>query len=312
MLVVIALGGNAIIQRGQALEAHIQRENIRIAADSISKVALEHQVVLTHGNGPQIGLLALMNEAYEDVASYPLDVLGAQTQGMIGFMFEQELRNRMPGRKCCTVSTQTVVDAMDTAFQNPTKFVGPVYTLEEAQFFKDSHPEWELKQDGHYYRRVVASPEPVRILELPSLKYIVSAGDITVICGGGGGVPVCEDENGILHSIEAVIDKDKASFVLAEGLNADALILLTDVTAVETDFGQPESRKIKSITPNGLKQFDFSDGSMKPKIESVIRFIESGGKFAAIGCLSKAEDILKGISGTEIKSSVENDIQYYD
>ena len=312
MLVVMALGGNAILQRGQPLEAHIQRENIRTAAKSIAEVAKDHQVVLTHGNGPQVGLLALMNEAYEAVANYPLDVLGAQTQGMIGFMFEQELRNFMPGRKVCTVSTQTIVDPNDPAFESPDKFVGPVYTYEEAQVIQEANPCWTLKQDGNYYRRVVPSPQPMEILELPSLRHIVSSGDITVICGGGGGIPVRRDADNMLHGVEAVVDKDRASRTLAEGLEADALVLLTDVPAVETNFGQPDSKKIKECSPDEFEQFPFAAGSMGPKVESVCHFVRSGGKFGAIGSLDKAAEILLGRSGTFVKVDVPGGITYYD
>ncbi len=312
MLVVMALGGNAILQRGQPLEAHIQRENIRAAARSIAEVAKNHQVVLTHGNGPQVGLLALMNEAYEEVNNYPLDVLGAQTQGMIGFMFEQELRNFMPDRKVCTVSTQTIVDPTDPAFQDPDKFVGPVYTYEEAQVIQQANPNWVLKEDGKYYRRVVPSPQPNEVLELPSLRHIVSSGDITVICGGGGGIPVRRDSEGKLHGVEAVVDKDRASRCLAEGLEADGLILLTDVPAVETDFGKPDSREIKECTPQEFETFPFAAGSMGPKVESVCHFVRSGGKFGAIGALDRATDILEGRSGTFVKMDVPGGITYYD
>ena len=310
MLVVIALGGNAILQRNQPLEAHLQRENIRKAAESIAKVALEHQVILTHGNGPQVGLLALMNQAYKEVNPYPLDALGAQTQGMIGFMFEQELRNFMPGRKVCTVSTQTIVSTDDPAFKNPDKFVGPVYTREEAEIFSDANPEWTIKADGNYYRRVVPSPQPQEILELPSLKHIVSSGDITVICGGGGGIPVTLDADNKLLGVEAVVDKDRASAVLAEGLGADGLILLTDVSAVETDYGQPSSKKIRSATPEAFEKFPFAAGSMGPKVESVCRFVRAGGKFGAIGALDKASEIMTRDSGTFVEAS-DNGISFY-
>ncbi len=311
MLLVIALGGNAILQRNQPLEAHLQRENIRIAAESIARVALKHQVVLTHGNGPQVGLLALMNQAYKEVQAYPLDALGAQTQGMIGFMFEQELRNYMPGRKVCTVSTQTIVNTDDTAFKNPDKFVGPVYTREEAEVLSESHTDWTIRQDGNYYRRVVPSPQPKEVLELPSLKHIVGSGDITVICGGGGGIPVTRDAAGKLVGVEAVVDKDRASAVLAEGLNADGLILLTDVSAVETNYGQPDSKKIRSATPDAFEKFPFAAGSMGPKVESVCRFVRSGGKFAAIGALDKAAEIITRDSGTFVEANVEGGIGYY-
>ncbi|MDB2384837.1 carbamate kinase [Endozoicomonas sp.] len=310
MLVVIALGGNAILQRNQPLEAHLQRENIRKAAESIAKVARKHQVILTHGNGPQVGLLALMNEAYKDVNSYPLDALGAQTQGMIGFIFEQELRNFMPGHKVCTVVTQTVVSIDDPAFQYPDKFVGPVYSQEEARLLSQSNPDWTIKPDGSYYRRVVPSPQPQAILELSSLKHIVSSGDITLICGGGGGIPVIRTHDNKLQGVEAVIDKDRASAVLAEELGAEGLILLTDIPAVETHFGQPSSRKIRSATPDAFEQLPFAAGSMAPKVDSVCRFVRAGGKFGAIGALDKALEIMQRESGTFVEQS-ETDIRYY-
>ena len=310
MLIVIALGGNAILQRHQPLEAHLQRQNIHIAAKSIAKVALKHQVVLTHGNGPQIGLLSLMSENYKEVTPYPLDVLGAQTQGMIGFMFEQELRNLMPGQKVCTISTQTVVKIDDPAFKNPDKFVGPVYTQEETIELRKNNPKWIIKADGNYYRRVVPSPQPQEILELPSLKHIISSGDITLICGGGGGIPVTRSSNNQLQGIEAVVDKDRASVILAKGINADGLILLTDISAVETDFGQPYSKKIRSATPTALEQLDFATGSMAPKIESACSFAHNRGKFSAIGALNKAEEIVEKKSGTFIKEN-NVDIIYY-
>ena len=227
-------------------------------------------------------------------------------------MFEQELRNEMPGRKVCTVSTQTIVDPSDTAFEKPDKFVGPVYTYEEAQAIKNVNPNWVLKEDGKYFRRVVASPHPKEILELPSLRHIVSSGDITLICGGGGGIPVRRDSEGKLHGVEAVVDKDRASRALAEGLEADGLILLTDVSAVETDFGKPGSRRIKVCTPQEFEAFPFAAGSMGPKVESICHFVRSGGKFGAIGALDRAEDILAGKSGTFVKVDVPDGMTYYD
>lgn len=310
MLIVIALGGNAILQRNQPLEAHLQRANIRKAAESIARVALEHQVVITHGNGPQVGLLALMGQAYKDVAPYPLDILGAQTQGMIGVMIEQELRNLMPDRQVCTVATQTLVNSADSAFQNPDKFIGPTYTQAEAEQLHKLHPSWAIKRDGHAYRRVVPSPQPLEIVELPALKHIISTGDITLICGGGGGIPVTRDQNNQLQSIEAVVDKDRASAILAESLGAEGLILLTDISAVETNFGHSDSQKIAKVTPNTLENFSFAAGSMSPKVESICRFVKAGGKFGAIGALDQAMQIAQGASGTIVEIS-ETPITYY-
>ena len=312
MRVVIALGGNAILQRGQAQEAHIQRENIRTAAKSIARIARDHQVILTHGNGPQVGMLALMNEAYDAVGNYPLDALGAQTQGMIGFMFEQELRNELEGYEICTVSTQTIVDTADPAFQDPDKYVGPVYTKEQADEQLKLNPDWTMKADGEYFRRVVPSPMPAEVLEMKSLKQLAASGEITMICGGGGGVPVTRDAEGKLVPVEAVVDKDRASVVLAEGLEADALLILTDVPAVATNFGQPDSKNIHSATPDVMDSFGFAAGSMGPKVEACCNFVRNGGKMAAIGSLDQAAEILTGDSGTVVRADVRDGVRYYD
>lgn len=311
MRIVIALGGNAILQRGQPMECHIQRENIAKAAAAIARIAKDNQVILTHGNGPQVGLLSLMNDAYKKVAPYPLDALGAQTQGMIGFMFEQELRNCMPGKEVCTVSTQTLVDTKDPAFANPDKFVGPVYNKDEVEALLAANPEWTIKQDGAYFRRVVASPQPQEILELQTLKTLVAAGNITMICGGGGGVPVASDSSGKLKGVEAVIDKDRASRLLAEGLEADAFLILTDVQAVATNFGQPDSKDIRCATPEAMTALNFAAGSMGPKVEAAVAFVRNGGKMAAIGSLMQAAEILTMDSGTVITNDVSSGISYY-
>ena len=312
MRVVIALGGNAILQRGEPLECEVQRKNIRAAAQAIARIAREHQVILTHGNGPQVGLLALMNEAYGKVTPYPLDALGAQTQGMIGFMFEQELRNCMPGREVCTVSTQTLVDPEDRAFTAPDKFVGPVYAMKDAVEVQKQNPHWTMKVDGQYMRRVVPSPMPKEILELTSLRHLIANEDITLICGGGGGVPVRREADGTLVGVEAVIDKDRASRVLAEGIDADALLILSDVTAVATNFGQPDSKNIKCITPDAMDQFNFAAGSMGPKVEACVQFVRNGGRMAAIGSLEYAAEILTGDSGTIIHNDVSGGVSFYE
>ena len=311
MRVVIALGGNAILQRGEPLECDIQRKNIRTAAAAIARIMRDHQVILTHGNGPQVGLLSLMNDSYDKVKPYPLDVLGAQTQGMIGAIFEQELRNQLPGRNICTISTQTLIDTSDSAFQNPDKFVGPVYNNQECQQVMAENPDWSIKKDGEFYRRVVPSPQPKEILELESLKQLLDSGDTTLICGGGGGVPVCRNSFGELEGVEAVIDKDRATRLLAEGLDADAFLILTDVNAVATHFGQPDSKDIHCATPEAMDQFDFAAGSMGPKVEAVVEFVRNTGKMAAIGSLEHAAEILTSDSGTVIRSDVSRGITYY-
>ena len=311
MLVVIALGGNAILQRGQPMEAGVQRENIRQAAKAIAEVAKKHQVVLTHGNGPQVGLLALQNEAYKEVKNYPLDLLGAQTQGMIGSMFAQELRNFLPNHEICTLATHTLVDSNDPAFTDPDKFIGPVYSAEEADKVRAEKSDWVLKADGKYFRRVVPSPIPAEILELTSVKQMLASGEITLICGGGGGVPVQRDAEGKISPVEAVVDKDRASRVLAEGINADALILLTDVPAVETNYGQPDSKKIREATPEAFRAFDFAAGSMGPKVEAICGFVEGAkNRFAAIGALDQAADIIRGEAGTVVKCDVKDGVIY--
>ena len=311
MRIVIALGGNAILQRGQPMECHIQRENIAKAAKAITRIAKDHQVILTHGNGPQVGLLSLMNDAYKKVTPYPLDALGAQTQGMIGFMFEQELRNCLPGREVCTVATQTLVDPHDPAFLNPDKFVGPVYSEAEAKALLEVNTDWTVRRDGEYFRRVVPSPQPAGILELESLKTIAASENITMICGGGGSVPVYRTDDGILEGVEAVIDKDRASRMLAEGLEADAFLILTDVSAVATNFGQPDSRDIRRATPEAMDSLNFAAGSMGPKVESVVQFVRNGGKMAAIGSLEEAAEILMSDSGTVISNDVPDGMSFY-
>ncbi|MBU2706977.1 carbamate kinase [Zooshikella marina] len=308
MLVVIALGGNAILQRGEPLEAHIQYQNIKKAAAAIAKVAEEHTVVLTHGNGPQVGLLALQNDAYKDVSPYPLDVLGAETEGMIGYMFAQCLNNEMPKQSVAALLTQTIVDKDDPAFADPTKFVGPVYSQEEATELTRTMG-YTIKADGLYFRRVVPSPLPKAIVELDTIKALVDQGSL-VICTGGGGVPVAKTGDK-LEGVEAVVDKDRASAVLAHDLKADALIILSDVDAVAINWGTPEQKNIKKATTAQMDSFDFAKGSMGPKVEAICDFVKQGGKIGAIGSLDNAEGILRGITGTVVSEDHKGDIEYY-
>ncbi|MTI13945.1 carbamate kinase [Sansalvadorimonas verongulae] len=309
MRIVIALGGNAMLQRGQPLEAGIQRDNIRKAAEVIARVAQKHEVILTHGNGPQVGLLALQNAAYDKVSPYPLDVLGAETAGMIGYMMEQELYNQMPGAQIATLVTQTLVDSNDPAFQNPTKFVGPVYSKEEAEALA-AEKGWDVKQDGDYVRRVVPSPLPSSIVEVDMVKKLSDMGAL-VICSGGGGVPVRKDEEGKLHGVEAVVDKDLTAALMAEQLGADALVIMTDVPAVCVNFGQPDQKEIHKASIQGIGELDFPAGSMGPKIDSCANFVDKGGRFAAIGSLYDVEQIVEGQAGTWITNEVEG-ISFYD
>ncbi len=299
MLIVVALGGNALSKRGQALEAQVQRDNVKVAVQSIARIVGEHRVIITHGNGPQIGLLALQNDAYKEVSPYALDLLGAETDGLIGYLLQQELNNLLPEHHVVTLLTQTVVDANDPAFHSPDKFVGPIYTQDVAlKLAKDK--SWTVKSDGDYFRRVVPSPQPLDIVELDIIRYLLKLENTVLICAGGGGIPVCRDENNQLNGVEVVVDKDRVSKVLAKSIQADGLVILTDVSAVETAFGQPDSRQIKTASPSHLKEYHFPAGSMGPKIESVCAFVESGGSFASIGKLEDLPLLLEGRTGTRI------------
>jgi carbamate kinase len=301
MLVVVALGGNALLKRGQPLDAAVQRANVKVAAEVLAEIARDHQLVVTHGNGPQVGLLALQNEAYADVRPYPLDVLDAESEGMVGYVIEQELGHHLPSSRLATMLTQVVVDANDPAFHHPTKFVGPVYPWEEADRLGKERG-WTIRQDGTGWRRVVPSPEPKRIVELRAIRTLVDHG-MTVICAGGGGVPVVQRHPLGTVGVEAVIDKDLSAALLARHLGADALLLLTDVDAVYQGWGTPHARAIRETTPEVLQAVDAPAGSMGPKIEAVCRFVGSGGTMAAIGALADAPDLLAGRAGTIVRRS---------
>jgi carbamate kinase len=298
MLVVAALGGNALLRRGEPADAETQRRNVDIAVDALAQIADEHQLVVTHGNGPQVGLLALQSEAYTAVNPYPLDVLGAESEGMIGYLLEQGLENRLGHGRAATLLTQVVVDPADPAFAAPTKFVGPLYERAEAEQMAASRG-WSIAQDGPNWRRVVPSPEPQRIVELEAISTLIAA-DLIVICVGGGGVPVVVDERGGLHGVEAVIDKDLAAGMLAAELGADALLLLTDVSAVQTDWGTPSARELRSVTAGELLSLGLPAGSMGPNATAAARFATGQGGFAAIGALSDVSAILKGRAGTRV------------
>jgi carbamate kinase len=297
-LVVVAVGGNALLRRGEPLEADLQQANITRAITSIAKLAGSYDLVLTHGNGPQVGLLALQAAAYTKVKPYPLDVLGAETDGMIGYLLERSLRNALPGRETATLLTQVVVDANDPAFAHPTKPIGPTYGKQEADRIA-TDLGWVIAPDGHGYRRVVASPEPRTIVELATIKLLVDVG-VVVICGGGGGIPVTTDEHGALAGADAVIDKDLSTAVLAAQLGADFLLLLTDVSAVESDWGTPRARALTHATPEELRTLHFESGSMRPKVEAACRFVDSTRRVAAIGALDEATAIVEGRAGTRV------------
>ena len=301
MLVVIALGGNALLQRGEPADVATQRANIATAVEAIAELAAEHDVVVTHGNGPQVGLLALQGEAYDAVDPYPLDVLGAETEGMIGYLLDQELVNRLSGRRqVATLLTQIIVDAADEAFRRPEKFIGPVYDDEIAHRLA-AERGWAVAADGRAWRRVVPSPEPRSIVELGTIRLLVEAG-VLVVCVGGGGIPVVVDRDGRLHGVEAVIDKDRAAELLAEGLGANALLMLTDVAAVELDHGLPGARPLGDVDASRLRAMEFAPGSMGPKVDAACRFAERTGGLAGIGRLEDAAAILRSERGTRVRA----------
>lgn len=294
--VVVALGGNALLRRGGSLDAVAQRANIAVAAEAVAPIAAEHQLVLTHGNGPQIGLLALQNEAFGEVAPYPLDVLDAETEGMVGYLLEQELGRHLPRDRLATLLTQILVDPDDPAFTHPTKFVGPVYDPAEAGRLAGERG-WAIARDGGQWRRVVPSPEPLQIIELATIELLVGR-HVTVICSGGGGIPVAPDGRGGLRGVEAVIDKDLAAALLARELDADALLLLTDVDGVYEGFGTDTARRLGPTTVEHLRSLALPEGSMGPKVDAACRFVEQGGRLAAIGALADAPALLRGEVGT--------------
>ena len=300
MRILVALGGNALLRRGEPMTADVQRENVRTAARALAPVAGQHQLVLSHGNGPQVGLLALQAAAYEDVEPYPLDVLGAQTEGMIGYMIEQELGNLLPAEvPFATILTMIEVDAHDPAFGDPTKFVGPVYADADADRLA-AEKGWTFKRDGDRMRRVVASPEPRRIFEIRPIRWLLEHGTV-VICAGGGGIPTTfvEGEERVLGGVEAVIDKDFASELLAREVDADLFVMATDVDGVYADWGTPGQRRLDRVTPAELRAERFAAGSMGPKVDAAARFVEATGNRAAIGSLSDIERHRRRSSGHE-------------
>ena len=299
MRVVVALGGNALLRRGEPMTSENQQANIRLAAQAIATLSQGHDLIIVHGNGPQVGLLALQAEAYKGVQPYPLDVLNAETEGMIGYLIEQELRNHLPDRQVVTLLTQVEVDATDPAFAHPTKPIGAIYTQAEAEQLA-AERGWAIAPDGNAYRRVVPSPEPRRIIELGAIQILVQAGAL-VICVGGGGIPVVTTPTGAIHGVEAVIDKDLAAALLATLLKAEALLLLTDVDAVYTNWGTPAAQPLHCVSPEQLRRDSFAPGSMAPKVEAACRFVEQTGGIAGIGRLEDAAAILAGEVGTLVQ-----------
>lgn len=305
MRIVIALGGNALLCRGEPLTADNQRRNIQTAAEALAPIAREHELVISHGNGPQVGLLALQNASYKADETYPLDILDAETEGMIGYMIEQELRSLLPADiRCAALLTQIEVDPNDPAFTHPTKPIGPVYNKQEAQSLACNRG-WSIAPDGDRYRRVVPSPRPRHILELGIIELLVSQG-IIVICAGGGGIPTVFRDDGTLIGVEAVIDKDFASSLLAQELKADVFLMLTDVDAVYRDWGKPNACPIKRLSAQAIKEFSFEPGTMAPKVEAAIEFVEKTGGIAGIGALKDAQAIINGDAGTMITRDAED------
>lgn len=299
MRIVVALGGNALLQRGEPMTAEAQRANIRSAARAIAPLTETHETVVTHGNGPQVGLLALQAAAYDQKQPWPLDLLDAETEGMIGYLITQELGNLLPrNRQCATLLTQIEIDADDPASIRPSKPIGPVYEENEARRMAEEHG-WSIARDGPGWRRIVASPRPRRILEISVIELLVERG-VVVICAGGGGIPIAPREDGSYTGVEAVIDKDFASALLARELRADALLMLTDVDGVYSDWETSAARLIRRITPTALHAHSFSPGTMGPKVAAASEFVEQTGGFAGIGALRDAQKILDGQAGTLI------------
>ena len=308
MLIVIALGGNALLKRGEPLDFDSQRRNARVAAAAIAQLARDHEVVVTHGNGPQVGFLALQSYADRDAPPSPLDILGAESEGMIGYIIEQELRNVMPDRSIATLLTQVVVSSDDPAFARPTKPIGPFYKKAAAdRLGKQRGWTFTSTTDGH--RRVVASPEPRRILEISAIKALIAAGTV-VICAGGGGIPVTEAADGRLHGVEAVVDKDLTAALLGIDIGAARLLMLTDVAAVHSDWGTPQARAIRSGAPEHFRRLSFEAGSMAPKVEAACRFVEAVRGEAGIGALGDAPEILAHRRGTTVNAAT-RELRHY-
>lgn len=296
MLVVVALGGNALLRRGEDMTAAAQQRNVERAAKYLAEIVRAgHELVVTHGNGPQIGLLAMQANPW------PLDILGAETDGMIGYVIERALENALlHDRPVVTLLTQIVVDGDDPAFVNPTKFVGPIWSQAEAE--EIARPRgWTIAQDGKHWRRVVPSPLPLDIPDIKAIRILLENGAV-VICGGGGGIPVVRRPDGTHHGVEAVIDKDRASAMLATRLGADALLFLTDVKAVFDGFGTDHARPLETLTAQQAKALKLPEGSMRPKVEAAFDFLHAGGQRAVIGCLEDAAKLVRGTSGTRMIS----------
>lgn len=301
MRIVVALGGNALLKRGEPMTAEAQHTNIRIAAAALVDLARDHQIVVAHGNGPQVGLMALQAASFAPDSPWPLDVLGAETEGMIGYLIEQELMNALPaGSNVATLLTRVEVDPADPAFDQPTKPIGPVYTAEEAGLVRAEHKWSMVSEASGGLRRVVPSPLPIAILGITPIRLLVEAG-VCVICAGGGGIPVARGSDGKMQGVEAVIDKDRTAALLARALKADVLLMLTDVDAVYRDWGTAGQSALVETTPGELEAMAFPAGSMGPKIIAACDFVRSGGAMAGIGRMTDAGSIIKGTAGTRVR-----------
>jgi len=302
--VVVALGGNALLRRGEPMTVANQRENVRRACEAMVPVASTHELVITHGNGPQVGLLALQGMAYAPEDAFPLDVLGAETEGMIGYLIEQELGNLMPFEKpIATVLTMTEVDPDDPAFADPSKFVGPVYEKAEAQALATAKG-WTVKADGDYWRRVVPSPLPQRIFELRPIRWLLEHGAIVIAAGGGGIPTMYVPGTRTLVGVEAVVDKDFASAVLAREIEADRFVVATDADAVYLDWGSPQQRAVARAHPDALRDLPFPAGSMGPKVQAAVEFAARTGGEAWIGSLDQLAEVIAGNAGTCVSTAV--------
>jgi carbamate kinase len=309
MRIVVAIGGNALLKRGQPLTEQNQRENVKVAARSLAPLARDYSLIITHGNGPQVGLLALEAAAYTGVEPYTLDVLSAESEGMIGYMIEQELGNILPEEvPFATILTQVEVDPADPAFLNPTKPIGPQYSRQEAERLAREHG-WTVGPDNGLYRRLVSSPHPKRIFEIRVVEWLVERG-VVVICTGGGGIPTMLTPDGALVGVEAVIDKDHAGALLAKSLKAGVFLMLTDAAAVWENWGAPDSRAIRTASPGALGTLTFAAGSMGPKVEAACDFVRATGGRAGIGALEDAVAIVEGRSGTLISTEFQG-VEYW-
>lgn len=297
-IIVVAVGGNALLQRGEIMSCENQQKSIAQTASSLAELSKDYRLVIVHGNGPQVGLLSLQNDAYKDCPPYPFDVLGAETQGMIGYLIQQGLNAAIEDRYTTTILTRIVVDENDPAVADPSKFIGPVYSEEQAKQLAEANG-WVVKPDGAHWRRVVPSPKPKEVLEIRAIKDLLEKEHL-IICGGGGGAPVVE-KDGAYIGFEAVIDKDMTAALIAEQIGAEHLLILTDGTHVCLNWGTPQEQKLEHVTLEQMKQYTFPAGSMGPKVDACCQFVENTGKNGHIGDLSCALEIIEGKSGTHVR-----------